>query len=174
MVDHKLEQPAPAPTCCILLHCFTFNFFAKFFDVDHEDLQWFICVPIDWYFSNDFWSLLLHCHWQFNKSNWLLLSFWPFGKYHKINSAINDWMVSFFSQTQNVRTFVVIQSFATGLFGQLQNFWSGANTVLSLSCRVRRALYRFRRASGCGHVGGPLWIFRSPTIGSVKIVSSTF
>jgi hypothetical protein len=27
-----------------------------------------------------------------------------------------------------------IQSFAAGLFGQLQNFWSGANTVFSLGC----------------------------------------
>jgi hypothetical protein len=39
-----------------------------------------------------------------------------------------------FSQTQYVRTFVVIQSFAAGLFGQLQNFLSGTNTVFSLGC----------------------------------------
>jgi hypothetical protein len=31
MVDHKLEQPALAPTCLILLRCFTFDFFTKCF-----------------------------------------------------------------------------------------------------------------------------------------------
>ena len=70
LVDHKLKQPAPAPapsTCCILLRCFAFDFFTKCFWCgpcgSFRRIQWFVCVPIDWYFSNDFWTLLLHCHW---------------------------------------------------------------------------------------------------------------